>query len=304
MAMTTRRNGVTPVGFMVRRILRVLPLYWLLTLLMVGCALMMPSLFNTLVVAPDTLVKSLLFIPHFSNSFPGAIWPLLVPGWTLNYEMFFYLVFAVCLFLPRDLRPTALVITMVLLVGANYCFGPFSSAILSVYTSPLLLEFALGVIIGELYASGRLKVSRGAALSAIALGCYLLLARKHLPGMPYLSFAGAGLVIVGALNVSFGNLPNRWLQTLGDASYSIYLTHIFTLGALRVLWGRLYPFQPSLEAAIVWLSASLIGCTVAGVLCYWWVEKPVNTIVSRWFKRDFKPQPSSVINPPSESSPR
>lgn len=285
MAMTTRSSGVTPAGFMLRRILRVVPLYWMLTLLMVGCALVMPSLFKTLVVAPDTVVKSLLFIPHFSNSFPEAIWPLLVPGWTLNYEMFFYLVFALCLFLPASFRPTALVATMALLVGANHAFGPFSNAIATVYTSPLLLEFALGVVIGELYASGKLKVPGGAALLAIVLGGCLLLAREHLPGMPYLSFAGAGLVIAGALNAPFASAPNRWLQTLGDASYSVYLTHIFTLGALRVLWTRLYPFEPSLGTAIVWLSASLTGCIVVGVLCYWWLEKPVNDRISRWLKR-------------------
>ncbi|MBK9440000.1 MAG: hypothetical protein IPN53_01320 [Comamonadaceae bacterium] len=37
-------------------------------------------------------MQSLLFIPHYSASFPGLVWPLLVPGWTLNYEMCFYAV--------------------------------------------------------------------------------------------------------------------------------------------------------------------------------------------------------------------
>ncbi|RYF35122.1 MAG: acyltransferase [Comamonadaceae bacterium] len=285
MAMTTRRSGVSPLGFMARRILRVAPLYWLLTLLMVGCALVLPSLFNTLVIAPDTLVKSLLFIPHYSASFSGAIWPLLVPGWTLNYEMFFYLVFALCLCLPVRWRAVALLVSMALLVGANVFFGPFASAVASAYSSPILLEFALGVIIGELHAAGKLKVHGLVALAAVILGCFILLARKHLPGAPYLPFAGAGLVIAGALALPWANRSNRWLQTLGDASYSIYLTHIFTLGALRVIWTRLNLLSPSLEAAGLWLLVSLITCAVAGVLCYWWVEKPIGALVSAGLKR-------------------
>lgn len=199
--------------------------------------------------------------------------------------MFFYLVFALCLFLPANWRAFALLATITLLVGANLCFGPFTSAVASAYTSPMLLEFALGVIIGERYAAGKLKVNGFVALAAVALGCYILLARKHLPGAPYLPFAGAGLVIAGALNLPLGNRPNRWLQTLGDASYSIYLTHIFTLGALRVIWTRLFPLPPSLEAASLWLLASLLTCAVAGLFCYWWVEKPVNALVSRGLKR-------------------
>jgi len=37
----------------------------------------------------------MLFVPHYSPQFPGEIWPLLIPGWTLNFEMFFYAVFLV-----------------------------------------------------------------------------------------------------------------------------------------------------------------------------------------------------------------
>jgi hypothetical protein len=68
---------------------RVVPLCWLLTLLMVAVALVAPGLFKTLKVQASTLAQSLLFIPHFSQSFPGVVWPLLVPGWTaqLTYHL-------------------------------------------------------------------------------------------------------------------------------------------------------------------------------------------------------------------------
>jgi exopolysaccharide production protein ExoZ len=286
MAITTRQSNTTPIGFMSRRVLRVVPLYWLLTLIMVACALIQPWLFNTLVIGPDTLIKSLLFIPHYSTGFPEAIWPLLVPGWTLNYEMFFYFVFALCLFLPQTYRTAALLVIMMFLVGLNIFFGPFKSAVAASYTSPLLLEFALGVVIGELYATRRLKVFLPVAIFLFTLGCFILQMRKHLPGAPYLPFAGAGLVVIGSLNIAFFNLPNRWLKLLGDASYSIYLTHIFILGALRVFWAKLNFIQPSFEAASVWLILSMACCSIAGIVCYWWIERPLASTVSRFMKND------------------
>lgn len=109
---TTAGVDTKPFDFWRRRIVRVVPLYWLLTLLMVTVALIAPGLFKTLKVAPETVLQSLLFIPHFSQSFSGVVWPLLVPGWTLNFEMFFYALFGLALILPPRYR--LLVLTSVL----------------------------------------------------------------------------------------------------------------------------------------------------------------------------------------------
>jgi exopolysaccharide production protein ExoZ len=136
---TTSGTGMGPGEFW-RRASR--PLYWLLTLLMIAVALVAPGLFKTLKVAPSTLVQSLLFIPHFSQSFPGVVWPLLVPGWTLNFEMFFYAVFGLALLLPERNRLLPLVTFFVMLTAIGLVFGPFASAAAQTYTHPMLLEFA------------------------------------------------------------------------------------------------------------------------------------------------------------------
>jgi exopolysaccharide production protein ExoZ len=284
MAITTRQSEGSPIDFMIRRLVRVVPLYWFLTLLMVAFALAQPALFKTVVIGPDALIKSLFFIPHYSTGIPDSIRPLLVPGWTLNYEMFFYLVLALCLFLPRVHRPVAVPAVMALLVGTNIAFGPFTDAIAISCTNPLLLEFALGFVIGELHATKRIDIPAHLALFFVLAGLVILQTCRELPGAPYLPFAGAGLVIVGVLRVPFGNLPNRGLKLLGDASYSIYLTHIFTLGILRVVWVRLDVLQPSFEAAGLWMSLSLACCSAAGILCYWWIEKPLGVAASRWMR--------------------
>ena len=85
---------IRPGEFVKRRIVRIVPLYWVATLALVAAAVCAPQLFATTVVTPQNVGQSLLFIPSYSAAFPDQIWPVLVPGWSLNYEMFFYGLFA------------------------------------------------------------------------------------------------------------------------------------------------------------------------------------------------------------------
>ena len=156
----------TPLRFMTNRIVRIVPLYWLLTLTVAAACLLAPHFFRGVVLTPDHVLKSLFFIPHFYPGMPSRIWPLLLPGWTLNYEMVFYLVFAVALLLPRRL--------MIPLIGA--CSPrpspPASSSISTVrsglfYTESLIMEFVAGMMLGHLWLHGRLKMPTLPALSVI-----------------------------------------------------------------------------------------------------------------------------------------
>ncbi|PHP26094.1 hypothetical protein CJ301_18300 [Limimaricola cinnabarinus] len=81
--------------FAVRRIIRVVPLYWLMTQAFYVLMLRSDLAAGTPLARLPELVASLLFIPHYHQGVPTEIWPLLVPGWTLNYEMFFFAVFGI-----------------------------------------------------------------------------------------------------------------------------------------------------------------------------------------------------------------
>ena len=181
MVVTTSGTAMGPGEFWRRRIIRIVPLYWLLTLLMVAVALVAPGLFKTLKVAPATLVQSLLFIPHFSQSFPGIVWPLLVPGWTLNFEMFFYAVFGLALLLPERIRLLPLVTFFVILTAIGLAFGPFASAAAQTYTHPMLLEFAAGASIAAWWLSGRWRLPPATSWLLIGAGAVLLVVRDQEP---------------------------------------------------------------------------------------------------------------------------
>ena len=283
MVVTTAGRDVTPTEFIARRFVRVVPLYWVLTLALAATALLAPSLFRSVTLTAGSLAQSLLFIPHFSPSHAGMIWPVLVPGWTLNYEMFFYVVFAASLAFRRSLA--ILCVSLATLVATGYLLGPFAQAIARTYTDPILLEFVAGALIGHLWLAG-VKLPFAPSVIAILLGAGLLLRRDAPPLENYTQLLGAVLLVCGVLNSRILPWRNGLLRALGDASYSIYLTHIFTLGAWRWVWTRLDVGLSGFAAALAFMLLALVCSSIVGWLSYRWIETPLLTWMrARWRNR-------------------
>lgn len=272
MVVTTAGKNVTPMDFMARRFIRVVPLYWALILALVAVLLVAPSVFRSTVLTPGSLIQSLLFIPHFSPGHAGMIWPILVPGWTLNYEIFFYGVFAASLAFRH--RLAVLASTLAMLVAAGYLLGPFAHPIAQTYTHPILLEFVAGAVIGHLWMADRLELPFPASIIGMLVGGGLLALRDSPPLEDYTQLLGAVLVVCGSLNVHMLRGRNGLLLALGDASYSIYLTHIFTLGALRWAWAKLHLGAPDLPTALLFVLTGMICCSIVGWLSYRGIETP------------------------------
>lgn len=157
---------MTPHAFLRERILRIVPLYWLATAVMVFGAL--TGLFPNLRISAGYVAASLFFIPARSPS-DGQIWPVLVQSSTLNYEMFFYLLFATLL-LPSRWRMAALSLLLVGCVALGAWASP-ENPIAFTFSRPLLLEFLAGVVIGAWWLSeapSRRIVGSPAVMAAIA----------------------------------------------------------------------------------------------------------------------------------------
>src|SRR5207237_3643278 len=135
--------------FWLARIVRVVPLYWMFTAAYVVAALIAPESFFNLKLDASHIVKSFLFIPAEHPNL-GLVAPILTPGWTLNYELLFYLVFGLSLLIPLLLvRFIALAAIFCGLVVLGVSLQP-SGAILSTYLNPLMLEFLAGVVLAIL----------------------------------------------------------------------------------------------------------------------------------------------------------
>jgi exopolysaccharide production protein ExoZ len=283
MVVTTSRKSVTPARFVVRRLVRIVPLYWILTLAAAGLALAAPVLFRSTQVSAGHLLSSLFFIPHWSPTHPGTDWPLVVPGWSLNYEMFFYVIFALALFGKVVWRAPVIIGTLMALVGLGMALGPSESAVVQSYTSPLLLEFAAGVALAVLWLRGHWAPARPLRIAAVAAGAALL-AFDASVGRHWLLPAVASLLIVfGCLYSTRLASTNPIGLALGDSSYSIYLSHLFALGLLRWVWIKAPPAgSVGAGEALAFMGVALLVCAVAGWVLYRCAEKPMTNFLNRY----------------------
>src|SRR3984957_14335543 len=148
MTMIAGDGGFRPGRFLSRRALRIVPAYWAATFLITALALALPSQFRTTVPTLEGLIKSLLFIPSLH---PKA--PLLLLGWTLDFEAFFYVVFACLFFLASELRTLALCVLFAALVAIGLNLHD-PSYVAEFYTSISLIGFCAGTLVAQLYRQG------------------------------------------------------------------------------------------------------------------------------------------------------
>ena len=281
MFFTTANKPLTMSEFLVKRAERVVPLYWLATLFLVAAALALPQIFKTTQVDVYHIVKSILFIPHESPSHPGENWPILVPGWTLNYEMLFYFMFSLFLGFTLNMRVVGLGLLMGFMVTMGFALD-IQNPWFEVYTNPLLLEFYFGVVVGWLYIAG-VRPSRNIAWFVFITGTILLFADNELPrfiarGIP--AFA----LVYGSLWLSENPPDSKLAHMLGDASYSIYLSHIFSLGALRYIWKLLGFVQDNIFMATCFMVTGLVFSAAIGVMVYNALERPMLRYVRAAYK--------------------
>lgn len=251
--------------FWINRVFRIVPIYWFYTLLLVLSVLAFPTGTYLTGWSTETLLRSLAFIPT-ENPNGYGVYPTLYVGWTLIYEMFFYLIFSGVLIL--NLRKPALccagIITGISLLTLSSNFLGHGSL--------LLIEFAIGILIKEYLSAPKITMN----LAARFIPALLLL----LPAV-WLLYTGtnayARLFIAGFSVYAFvlmeGLFSKDWkilyfLKIQGDHSYSTYLSHVIVIG-----W-----FYHFLGSAIgtpwEWLAIAGIVLTIMLIsrYSYWHIE--------------------------------
>jgi peptidoglycan/LPS O-acetylase OafA/YrhL len=268
------------VHFAGRRIARIVPLYWCLTFGIAALALLAPKLLQSTQLDVPNLLRSLFFIPYARPD--GFAMPLLFLGWTLNYEMFFYAVFALTL-LIRPWSPIYACVPILGLVALGSMVDS-NSVLFRFYTNPIMLDFVFGVLLFMLWARvGRVEIAAGHrigfALAATALGIIGLSASI---GPLYVLVHGlsAALLVAAALAVGApGGAVGAALLVLGNASYSLYLSHPYILQAAARIFDHSHPWYVLAPV----LAVAAAAAVAASILLYFSIELPAQ----RWLLRQW-----------------
>jgi exopolysaccharide production protein ExoZ len=279
MVITTGQDRFDPVDFIKKRLLRVAPLYYVATGVAVAAVLIVPWAFKDTVFDVPHILLSMLFIPMAEPGPSGAITPFFKLGWTLNYEMFFYAVFALLFAFGARLRAVLLTVILggLILVGLMH---EFAWAPLQFYTRIATLGFIAGVWIAVLTHLDRKPLSGTKATAILAVAAVLFAGLAFAYGWIKESpLSEPWLVAVCALVVvALARAPEAWilrtpraLAYLGDASYSIYLFHMFVVGLAYTIGRRILPdgWEPLIAAG------AAVGGVLIGVLIYQFVERPI-----------------------------
>jgi exopolysaccharide production protein ExoZ len=276
-----------PKQFFLRRLARIVPLYWVATTAMLAYLIVLR---RGNIAGEDlswsAVAGSYAFLPLPRPS--GLNVPVLGVGWTLNIEMFFYSVFALAVLVPRRRAVLTASMLLVVTVTAGQLLGhsPVNSP--SAAWNPVLLEFIYGMLIGVAYREGlRFKLPIVMLCIFVAIIYFAAIWSQTVVFYdPRLRALGPGIVaclIVGGLVLSeFRTASNLFipLVLLGDASYALYLSHNLVMMVSR--WPLNLPgmINPLLYPAIY--AIVLVGiCLFVAVAVHLLFERPCTRYLQR-----------------------
>ena len=268
-------------NFLYRRALRIYPVYWFYTSLVLAVYVLVPGLVNS--GQQSSIVYSYLLWPTEMPFLVGV-------GWTLVYELYFYFVFALLFYFLRPYFLSAVMVWGWIVFVLSFLSEDWAPW-LRYATSPMVFEFIFGVFLAYLVSQGRLKLSPTACLGLAIVALVAMTA-----------FAGVSLSVTGDTpngwwRVAAFGMPSvllvlaaysadregytlpRWLVLMGDSSYSTYLSHVLVLSVLGYAWVWVGGFLAI--SSVFMLPLMVVACVIYGWLSYRFIEKPLLEIGRR-----------------------
>ncbi|MEG3084232.1 acyltransferase [Sphingomonas sp. PB2P12] len=291
MVVSTQSRAIGPLEFLANRWGRLAPIYYIVTIFVFLLAAFAPAIMKSSRPDADSLLYSLLFIPHLKSA--DRIYPLYYLGWTLNYEMFFYATLALGMRIFRTWRYVATAVFICALAALGFAMDDLfdESIVLYAFTRSITLDFVLGIAIAlSIPALTRIGHNRVLAGLALVLGLVALaVAGRFVPHFDERLIAPAGdtilrygipaaLIVASAVALELNGaiIKNRLVLLIGDASYSLYLTHFFVIAVAIMASNRLGLGTPARIGVAVAAYAASIAVAIG---FYKMVEQSLNRIV-------------------------
>ena len=282
----SRAEPANPGSFAIKRFFRIAPSYWV-------SMLFIAYLLSKSDPSGVDFLKMMFFIPLGNLQAPYYSLLMNDVGWTLCYEIAFYLIFCISLFFGRFALAAAVSIILFFVFILPIFFGilpsfdsnrdtQFSLVYLRLITNPMMLEFIPGIAAAWGFYKFKDKIPTLFAWLIFALGVTLLIyGYLNVDKAKGFSFLGAalpaGLVILGATIIEYRGMINfpKFLVWLGDVSFALYLTH----WALR--WGIFEKYFPSPVTVIGIYGGIFVKMSIALGLSFFW-KKYIEDPTSLW----------------------
>lgn len=277
MIVTTHSNDRhNPLDFLRRRAIRIYPAWWIYS---TAALLLLPiSLFSLTPLDWSSIAKSYLLVPEIDST--GKLRPILLgQGWTLIFEMYFYSVFAI--FVSKStVQKAVLTSAIITLAFIGSRVVDFDLAILRVFSNAMVFEFMIGMLLGILFVKEFIIRSSLAFFAILILAIvstiFILIGWEMGSGADFFQYAVTAFLWV-ALAVLFPRAKTARISKLaillGDASYSIYLTHTIALILFSRMWTKGIGFNGwPLDVYFLFL---VVTTMTIGILAYFVFEKPV-----------------------------
>lgn len=295
-----RREGSIK-DFLLRRVLRIYPIYWLVSLLLVASATAKTTLG---LISGKSFAESLDFdlqwyrllgaftlFPTYNDL--GNIQPILGVGWSLSYEVFFYFIFALAVAIGFRWAPFVVISVFALLVFAPLPIG--GSTLSTFLRNPILLEFPVGMLIGYAVVLSK-RPPRWLLLLCILLSLvgFLIGIIFNFDYQYHYLFRGipSALLVFGLVfwEIQFGLHIPGFLVKLGDASYSIYLIHTIVISYLVKPLLNTLPLFQHIQVDVLGVFMFALA-TAIGMLLYEKIEHPLQRFMMKRYES------ASWINP-------
>jgi exopolysaccharide production protein ExoZ len=270
-----------PSNYLVKRFIRIVPMYWLFTILLSIIAFVAPDLLHSATFDIRHIISSLFFFPYWTEG--TGFSPILKLGWTLNYEMAFYAIFYLSMLISHKHRGwiASLLIIFVISFFNFISIEEHSSFIF--YSSRTWLEFIFGILLG-MNVRKLLTFNNNYFMPIMGVGvaAYLFVYTSYIGtlGLPRYLYWGvpAFIMVVSmlALEHKFDKLSISQKQIivwLGEVSYPMYLMHIYVIAALhRVIF-------PSIDFIYLFVASLLLTVIVSSLVSVLF-DKPIRNILS------------------------
>ena len=286
-----KRSTANQGKFLWSRLTRIYSLWWVYVSLM---ALYFVVSYGML--APDDRASSfggsVIYYLKSLSLYPSEAVLMIGQGWTLTFEIYFYLIFTAILFLPRKFMAPALCVwaAIMLAISTQYIHVFYTESISQLVLSILALEFIAGALAAWLVTTRKPIAPKAILALSLALIATIFIGkisgsdplkmnRVALYTLPF-----AGLVYsLSQLEIRAKLRVPKSLAVLGDWSYSLYLGHTLVILAVMRIADTLAPFLPALFQIghpgwldnIVVFTICIIGSLIAAGISYRFIERPL-----------------------------